>query len=298
VGFQKLNRDFSNEGLKCAAWLYLPDNVENPPVVIMGHGFAAERVFALPAFAEYFVETGLAVLLFDYRNFGDSEGAPRNWVDPDRHLSDWKAALTHVRALTEIDSDRIGLWGSSFSGGHVLCTAADQSVRAVVSQVPYVGSNEPVKIPLTFKLKVIFLSVLNRLKLTFTGEPYWIPVVAQPGELGIMTQPEAKNYWSLIPDTSDWQNRVPVSILTKIGQYQPINIASRVSCPVLFVVGERDEVTPPEPVCECAKKIDDVEVLSIDCGHFDVYSGDVFNQVVTREAEFLSRHLQLCGTNE
>jgi len=141
---KRIDADFVSKGLKCAAWLYLPEGAARPPVVVMAHGFAAERSFGLPAFAERFAEKGLAVLLFDYRNFGDSEGEPRNLVSPKRHLEDWRAAIAHARSLEAVDGTRLGLWGTSFSGGHVLVSAArDKGVRAVVAQVPFVDGFRP-----------------------------------------------------------------------------------------------------------------------------------------------------------
>ena len=79
----------------------------------MAHGLAAERAFGLASFAQRFAQKGMAVFVFDYRNFGDSQGEPRNLVSPKRHLQDWQAAMAHVGRLTEVDRGRIALWGSS-----------------------------------------------------------------------------------------------------------------------------------------------------------------------------------------
>ena len=113
----------------------------------MAHGFAGDRTFGLESFAERFASEGIAVFVFDYRNFGDSDGEPRNLVDPFRHLADWKATIAHVRSLKTVDGNRIGLWGSSFSGGHVIMAAAsDTTIRAISAQVPFV---DPIS---TFKI--------------------------------------------------------------------------------------------------------------------------------------------------
>ncbi len=70
---------------------------QRPPVVVAAHGIAGQKDMGLEPFAETFASKGMAVLLFDYRNFGGSEGEPRNWVSPRRHLQDWDAALDYVR---------------------------------------------------------------------------------------------------------------------------------------------------------------------------------------------------------
>ena len=118
----------------CAAWLYRPDGVAGPvPCVVMAHGFTATRGDRLPAYAERFAAAGLAVLLFDYRHFGDSTGAPRQLLDIGRQQADYRAAVAFARTLEGIDAQRIALFGTSFSGGHVVAVAAkDPSIAAVV----------------------------------------------------------------------------------------------------------------------------------------------------------------------
>ena len=82
-----IDRDFESRGTRCAGTLYLPDSAERPPVIVLAHGFGAERAWGLPAFAARFVEAGFASFLFDYRGFGDSDGEPRYHVDARRHLA-------------------------------------------------------------------------------------------------------------------------------------------------------------------------------------------------------------------
>lgn len=100
----------------------------------------AQKDFKLQDFASRFIDENIAAFLFDYRTFGKSDGEPRQLVDPFRHVEDWHAAIAHIRTLKEIDTKRIALWGSSFSGGHVImCAAKDNDIAAVVSQIPFVS---------------------------------------------------------------------------------------------------------------------------------------------------------------
>jgi fermentation-respiration switch protein FrsA (DUF1100 family) len=115
--------------------LYRPDRDGPLPLVVMAHGFSATRELRLDAYAQRFAEAGLAVLLFDYRHFGASAGEPRQLVDIKKQHQDYQAALAYVRGLDWVDDQRLALFGSSFSGGHVLAVAAgDGRVAAVVSQ--------------------------------------------------------------------------------------------------------------------------------------------------------------------
>ncbi|MCL6646188.1 MAG: alpha/beta hydrolase, partial [Dehalococcoidia bacterium] len=132
---------FESEGVPIAAFFY-PGEGPGPsrrPCVVLGHGLGAVKEARLTAFAERFAAAGLACLAFDYRHFGESGGEPRQLVDIRRQQDDWRAAIGFARSLERVDPDRVGLWGTSFSGGHVLEVAAgDGRVRAAVVQVPFV----------------------------------------------------------------------------------------------------------------------------------------------------------------
>ncbi|MEV0332512.1 alpha/beta fold hydrolase [Nocardia sp. NPDC050717] len=131
--------EFRSDGVPCAAWLYTAPGVSEPrPTVIMGHGLGAVREMRLAAFAERFAASGWTVLVFDYRHLGASGGQPRQLLDIDRQLADWRAALDFARTLPEVDVERIALWGTSFGGGHVLQVGSgNPQVAAIVAQCPF-----------------------------------------------------------------------------------------------------------------------------------------------------------------
>src|SRR6266487_783713 len=123
---------FDAEGVTLRGWLYLPDAAAGPvPTVVMAHGFSAVKEMYLDSFAEVFAAGGLGALVFDNRNFGASDGEPRQEIDPWAQLRDYRHAITYARTRPEVDRERIGIWGSSYSGGHVLVVAAiDRRVKA------------------------------------------------------------------------------------------------------------------------------------------------------------------------
>lgn len=290
MAHQRQDISFQSQGLTCRGWLYKPDGADKPPVVVMAHGFSAERTFRLPAFAEVFADAGMAVLLFDYRNFGDSEGEPRFLVDPRRHLEDWRAAVACARGRDDLDASRIALWGSSFSGGHVIMTAAeDQKIAAIVAQVPYVGGIE-VKLSAADTLKAAMAIIGDRIA-SLWGGSVTVPIVGPPGSFAAMNAPEAMEFLEIVPPESKWNNRVPARALTTLASYQPRDVAARVSCPALVLVGSKDETTPPDFAEGAAALMPKGEVASYDAGHFEVYVPPMFEQVVAREKEFLARHL-------
>jgi acetyl esterase/lipase len=124
--------------------LYTPDQGDGPwPVVIMGGGWCYVKELIMPEYAQYFLEAGVAALIFDYRHFGASDGEPRQHIDPWKQIADYRSAVDAVSYLddftTDIDPERIAVWGISYSGGHVLAVGAlDSRVKCIVSQIPVI----------------------------------------------------------------------------------------------------------------------------------------------------------------
>ena len=128
-------------GEQLAAYVYRPGATADAPCVVMGHGFTGTREDGLPGYAEAFRDAGFVVIVFDYRHFGDSTGEPRQLLDIARQLDDYRTVVGCARVLDGVDPDRIVLWGTSYSGGHVLTLAAeDARLAAVIAQGPYADS--------------------------------------------------------------------------------------------------------------------------------------------------------------
>src|SRR5207249_4640822 len=132
--------EFASGGDTVRGWLYTPDDCEGPfPGIVMAGGWCYVKELVQPHIAAQFAEAGLAAILFDYRNFGSSDGARRQHIDPQMQVEDYRNAISFAEGLDEIDADRIGAWGLSYSGGHVLILGAtDPRVKCVSSQIPVV----------------------------------------------------------------------------------------------------------------------------------------------------------------
>lgn len=293
--FSRQDSNFVSQGIKCAGWLYLPAAKVNPPVIIMAHGFAGERSFGLPAFAERFAAEGMAVFLFDYRTFGDSDGEPRNKVDPFAHGEDWDAAIAHARTLENVDTARIALWGTSFSGAHVVCAAArDGNIAATISQVPFSGMPEGApKPPLGTLLRMGALMAFDRIKTALTGKPLYMPVVGPPGSAAALNTPECEpGYFAIIPEGETFANQVPVSSLGFMMKYDPLEAAGRVMCPALVVAGRDDSLIPVSQPELMASRMPRGEFQVLDCDHFAPYRGEWFEKNIVLQLEFLKRNLR------
>ena len=132
--------EFKSGGETVRGWLYTPERGNGPfPVVVMAGGWCYVKELVQPHVAQQFADTGLAAILFDYRNFGSSDGTRRQHIDPNAQLEDYRNAISFAETLDEVDSDRIGVWGLSYSGGHALILGAtDPRVKCVSAQIPVV----------------------------------------------------------------------------------------------------------------------------------------------------------------
>jgi pimeloyl-ACP methyl ester carboxylesterase len=237
----------------------------------------------------------LAVFLFDYRYFGDSDGHPRHIINHVSQLQDWKAAVTHVRGLSEVDSDRLALFGSSFSGGHVIVTASrDPGISAVVAQVPFVdawssmGKMNPLDV-----VKAMLFGVRDLFRMLMGREPLYVPIVGDPGTYAFMNTPDARpGYLALVPAASSWENKAAARLALTIGSYRPVKAAHRVSCPALILLAEEESLISVRMTERTVEKMPRGELVRLPCGHFDPYVGKRFEEVVAIESEFLVKHLK------
>lgn len=278
----------------CAAWLYTPDTSGPHPIVVLAHGFGGVRTARLWAFAERFAEAGMAALVFDYRHFGDSTGEPRQLLDIPRQLDDYRAAIAYARGLEGVDPDRVAVWGTSFSGGHVTVIAAeDHRLAAAISQGPYLDG--------LWALRAA--GPANNVRLTVAGlrdearrllrrPPYLMPIVGPPKTTAVMNSPDADpGYRALFSGGDEFRNEVLARITLRIAPYRPVRHAAKVACPWLVAVCDRDVVTPPQPALKAASLAPRSEVRRYDAEHFDIYVGETFERVVGDQVAFLERHL-------
>ena len=291
----RADSDFrSGGGARCAAWLYRPHGSGLHPCVVMGHGFSAVREQRLDAYAERFAQAGMAALVFDYRHFGASEGEPRQLLSIARQLEDWRAAVGHARSLEGIDTKRIALWGSSFSGGHVIATAAkDPDVAAVVSQAPYTDGLTALRAnsPAT-AARFTAAGIRDLVSAVLGREPHYLPATGPPGTLAVMTAPEAEpGMRAMDPPESTWVNRVSARVMLTVPAYRPYSKFAKLRMPVLVQTCDEDATTPPEPAVRAAERSPNAELIRYPIGHFEIYVDPQFQRTVADQTEFLTRNL-------
>jgi dienelactone hydrolase len=285
---------FSSGTDRISAWLYRPAADGDAPLLVMAHGLGAVRTMRLDAYAERFCAAGYACLVFDYRNFGDSEGAPRQLLNIRMQLQDWTVAVAYARTLPGIDPNRIGLWGTSFSGGHVIAIAARlPGIAAVVSQCPFTDSIASLgTLTPLITARITAMATRDLVGARFGAAPVMVRTAGNPGEVALMNAPDAyPGYLKLVPDGSELRNEVAARIGVTILPYRPGRLAAKVPCPILFCICETDSVAPSGPTRRYAATAPRGEVKLYPEGHFGIYVGDAFERVIADQLEFLGRVL-------
>ena len=286
--------EFSSDGIWCVGYWHWPEvRKPLPPLVVMGHGYGTEWQFGSQSYIDAFTSAGFAVFTFDYRHFGESKGEPRQLIDIDKQLDDWRAALNYIRHHSLVDISRISLWGSSLGGGHAMTIAAeDSAIKALVVQIPHCDATEASK-DYSFSYQVTaFLHIVFDGMLRLVGRTHKIPIVAEPNSFGVMTHPGWKQaYLDLVPVKSQWQNATPARSLLSGRDYSPGKNAGAIKCPSLVIYAGQDAGVPVHTVESTVLKLKDREFKRFEGDHFAVYSGNLNKQAVAWQVEFLKRKI-------
>ena len=290
-------RFFVNE-MAISAWLYLPLHLPALfPCIIMGNGLGGTKNTGLEPYAIRFQNAGFAVLVFDYRYFGESEGTPRQLIWIPSQLEDWSAAIVFARRLKDVDPARIALWGTSLSGGHVIVTAAhDPTISCVSAQCPGLDGQAAAlesfkRMGFSTSLRMIMHGQRDLVRSWLGLSPHKIPIVGKQGTIALMNTPDAyDSFLTLITDT--YVNEACARIIIRGDKYRPITYAHNVRCPVLLQICDYDTLIPISAIEETAHILGDfAEVKHYLLNHFDIYTGNGFEQSVRDQIAFFQKHL-------
>ncbi len=272
--------EFDAEGVTLRGWFYTADQAgTSGPVVVMAHGFSAVKEMYLDEYAKAFAAAGLHALVFDNRNFGASDGEPRQEIDPWAQVRDYRHAITFAESLSEVDPARIGIWGSSYSGGHVLVVAAiDRRVKAVVSQVPLVSGHDNFRALVRSDLISGFREQFDADRRgRYRGDaPMMVPAVAED-PLAPSAMPTADS-WEWFTGTGEsrapsWRNEVTLRSVELFSEYEPATYLPYISpTPLLMLVAIGDHLTVSDLAIAAFQTAREPKKLQImPGGHFDAY---------------------------
>ncbi len=285
-------------------WLFTPkEGALACPAISMAHGYAGVKEHGLERFARAFAAAGFVVLLHDHRNFGASDGAIRHDIDPWRQIADWRRAISFLETLPAVDPDRIGVWGTSYAGGHVLVLGAtDRRIRAVVAQVPTISGYEQGlrRVPPDAAAALErgfdedergqFHGEAPRRQLV-VGDDASVPASYRAREaIGFYLQP--------LPQGS-WMNEVTVRSGRIARMYEPGAWVSRVSpTPLLMIVALADHITLTDVELRAYEQaLEPKKLVTITGGHFDAYLGE-FMTASSAAVSWFRQHLKRDAEND
>ncbi|MDO0977682.1 alpha/beta hydrolase [Mycolicibacterium frederiksbergense] len=294
MSYQELS--FTSHGTPCSAWHFRASGEHSRPVVVMAHGFGGTKDSGLEPFAERFAAAGIDVFAFDYRGFGASEGQPRQTISLERQLADFHSAIAAAADLPDVDRGRIGLWGVSMSGGHVLQVAGDRDdIAAVIALTPLTSGLAAGRAAIGERdvltaLRWTATGVRSKLSVARGGAATLMPIVGRPGEPGALTLSGAyESYLGMAGPT--WRNQIDSSVGMELGRMNVKAAVRRISCPVLVQIGDFDRFVPAGTVAKTAE-LARAQVHRYACDHFDVWPGNEwFGKTVDDQVAFLRRVL-------
>ncbi len=296
---------FPSEGATLRGRLYAHPALAKPsPVVIMAHGFSATiNGMTADRYAEVFYAAGFAVLLYDHRNFGISDGGPRQQINKWVQARGYRDAINFMSTLPEIDAARIALWGDSLSGAEVIGVGAiDPRVKAIVAQVPACGDKPPPRDPdglLFASIRDTFLSGdVSGTPQTTTGP---LPVVSidQKSTPSFLTPLTAFRWFIEYGGRygTTWENSATFVAAATPAPFHPVLCAPHINASLLMMIAIEDEM--PGANSTIARMTFDAapqpkELVEIDGGHFGLlhYPSPLFDQASKVQQDFLSRHFQ------
>jgi uncharacterized protein len=296
---ERRNVEFAVEGsVTLRGWLFVPGTKAHAPAITMAHGYAGVKEHGLERFARAFAEAGFVVLVHDHRNFGASDGAQRGDVDPWQQIADWRRAISFLESQPEVDAAQIGLWGTSYAGGHAIVLAAtDRRLRAVVAQIPTISGFEQ-------GLRRIPPEGIAALEKAFAeddrgqlrGEPLRRQLIVSddPTVPASYRSKEAIDFYLQPTPLGIWENSITIRSTRAARMYEPGIWVSRVSpTPLLMVVALSDTITVTDlALAAYQRALEPKKLQLISGGHFAPYL-DQFPLAVAAATEWFSEHLSI-----
>ena len=294
-------------GTTLRGWLYLPDgaSADAPvPGVVLASGASATRHMHLGEFAEVFCDAGFAAVAYDHRNLGDSDGEPRQLLNPWAQARDYRYAITFLSDRPEVDASRIAVWGSSFSGGHALTVGCiDDRVKAVTIGVPFCFLPDTDYSDSTLvkeRVEGVRAGIEDETgagPADDTSAFVYGPMAVVPDEVGgagFFPQAESVAWfekWKSLP-ASKWVNEISVQGVDVLPPYDPGACAVALGKPLLMVVATEERLLDAAAIDAVFDLVPEPKRrVAVEGDHFAPYQGEGFLQASAAMRDFLLEHL-------
>jgi fermentation-respiration switch protein FrsA (DUF1100 family) len=273
----------TSDGLTLRGWFYAAEGANGTaPTIVMCHGYSAVKENYLDTFAEVFAAAGLAALVYDNRCLGESDGEPRQEIDPWAQVNDFRDAITFAQSLPEVDANRIGIWGSSYSGAHVLVVGAvDRRVKCVVSQVPLISGHRNARrlIRADMIAAVQGMCAADRADRYAGKAPQMIAVVSNdPAVPCALPTPDSYEWFTETAKlrAPNWRNEVTLKSIEMFLDYEPGAYLEFISpTPAKLILAAGDHLTVvDEALAAYNRMLEPKSLTLLSGGHFDAYVKD------------------------
>jgi dienelactone hydrolase len=285
--FREERITFSVDGVTCRGVLTLPAHSDGPfPAAVGASGFGGVKEMLLPTFSRALAARGIAGFIWDYPNFGDSDGMPRQHIDPPQQARSYRQALTAVAEHPSVDPVRLGVWGPSLAGSHTIAAAADDArVRAAVAIVPFI------RLRPSIEPRVVWAVTRHLLTRPFGRPDRMIPIAGAPGRLAAMNSDGAVDWIeSMSIEAPNFRNEVTVGSLWNMARWSVADKIRNVRCPVRVIVAESDTITPASMVRSAIGTLPGVDVVSYPETHFELLDEHLL-AVHEHVTDFMETHL-------
>jgi len=295
------NVEYTSMGVTIRSWLYVPEKTDGPyPCVILCNGFGGTKDIILEQYAKRFADEGIASIALEYRHYGESDGQPRQFYSSTGQLEDIQASVQFARSLKEIDSSKILIWGTSAGGGYGINIAADDhEICGVISQCSAWDHKKDDKLIMKregigFMFRLIAHAQRDKGRSRFNLSPHTIPLLGEPYSTSMLNAPGGlKGYAGIVHKNSLFKNEICPRIMLMKQADQAVNRIVDVTCPVLLLVCENDELIAPGSHEIAVERLGDrVQLHTYPIGHFDIYKGEHFEKAVGVMIEFIKRVIQ------
>jgi len=284
--------EFYSEGCLIRGMIYTPDNTnedKKSPVVILCHGFAGIKELFLPNFAKEFSKNGFLAFTFDYRGFGESEGEEGRIV-PEFQVRDIRNAISFIKTVSEADSSKISLWGTSYGGVNAIIAASrEPEIKCLVIQGTFGNGERVITRGMNRNDKDKLLASLEKMsqKLVLKNKGLSLPLYK------ILSDSQSVEFYNLYIDKFP-QLKIKIPFLTtkETLELKPDKIIGKLNLPISITAAENDIVNPLEEskiLYDTANEPKELNVIN-GAKHYDLYIGEYFKEVVITQLKWLKKY--------
>ena len=286
---------FYSEGFKLDGDLFLPEDFTadaSRPGIVLCHGYTGVKDLYLPDNARVLNDAGYAVLIFDYKGWGKSEGSPSR-LAPWSRVADVQAAVTCLGLQAGVDAARIGIYGTSYGGATVVWAAAlDARVKCVVSVVG-VGHGErwmrSVRRPDEWH-DLLERSAQDRAARVRDGSSEFVA----REEVLLPDRQSAELAAAARANNPSAVGSIPLEFVDETLSHHADWVVDKIAPrPVLFITSNDDRLVPPEESQSLYDKAGEPKKLVVleGVGHYEVYVEPAFSQVMDETLAWFGAYL-------